>query len=279
VTGAAGPDEAVEPDDIGSNTSGLVFGVRATAKALVSDARADAVALARAQPWRLRRAAGRWPRRRILALAVERADVPNLLGEARAELMRSRHDVRFATTTAADRGRFENLNALLQDHPAKGHDWLLVIDDDVALPRGFLDEFVFLAERFQLRLAQPAHRARSHAAWQVTRRRPGVIARETAFVEIGPVVAFHYVTFDALLPFPALRVGWGLDLHWSAVALQHGWRTGVIDATPIGHGLRLIAASYDRGAAVAEARRFLDGRPYIKAADAQRTFVTHRSWT
>ena len=101
-----------------------------------------------------------------------------------------------------------------------GHDWLLVIDDDVALPRGFLDAFVFLAERFQLRLAQPAHRAHSHAAWQITRRRPQAVVRETRFVEIGPVVAFHHVTFEALLPFPPLRFGWGLDQHWSALALR-----------------------------------------------------------
>ena len=69
------------------------------------------------------------------------------------------------------------------------YDWLLVVDDDVVLPRGFLDEFVFLAERFDLSLAQPAHRHRSHAAWEVTRRRPFSVVRETGFVEIGPVTA------------------------------------------------------------------------------------------
>ena len=34
-----------------------------------------------------------------------------------------------------------------------------MVDDDVVLPRGFLDRFLFLAERFGLQLAQPAHRA------------------------------------------------------------------------------------------------------------------------
>jgi hypothetical protein len=278
VTGAVEPEEPVEPDDIGSNTSGLVFGVRAMTKAVVLDTGADALAFATLQRWRLRRAARRWPRRRILVLAIERTDVPNLLRSARSEILRSRHDVSFVSTIAADRGRFENLNALLEAHPAPGHDWLLVIDDDVMLPRGFLDAFIFVAERFQLRLAQPAHRERSHAAWHVTRRRPAVVARETAFVEIGPVVAFHHVTFEALLPFPALRFGWGLDLHWSAIAAHLGWRIGVVDATPIRHGLRLIATSYDRADAVAEAREFLAGRPYTTATNARRTFVTHRSW-
>ncbi len=104
------------------------------------------------------------------------------------------------------------------------------------------------------------------------------MARETGFVEIGPVTAFHADTLDVLLPFPELRAGWGLDLHWSALAREHGWPIGVIDATPVRHGTRLIGSSYDRTAAVAEARQFLAARPYTNADTAQRTLVTHRSW-
>ncbi len=266
-------------EDFLSGTSGQVFGPRATTKALARDAFADATAVATLRPWRLRRAARRWPRRRVLALAIERTDVPNLLAAARRELEASHHDVEFVSTPAADRGKFENLNTLLSEHPPALFDWILAVDDDVALPRGFLDDFLFLAERFELRVAQPAHRSRSHAAWQVTRRRVGSAVRETAFVETGPVVAFHAVTFDTLLPFPPLRAGWGLDLHWSAVAREHGWKIGIVDATPIRHGLRRIAASYDRAAAVAEARQFLADRPYTTARAAQRTLVTHRRWT
>src|SRR5947208_10441750 len=119
---------------------------------------------------------------------------------ARAELAASRHDVTFAVGAGEPgQGKFEDLNALLAAHPPNRHDWLLVVDDDVVLPRGFLDRFLFLAERFNLALAQPAHRLHSHAAWSVTRRRPASTVRETAFVEIGPVTAFRGETFDALL--------------------------------------------------------------------------------
>ena len=191
----------------------------------------------------------------MLALGIERPD--------RAEPARSPPAASFSAPTTrsgspapwpGDRGKFENLNALLADNPPTGCDWLVVVDDDVALPQGFLDEFIFLAERFSLRLAQPAHRRRSHAAWDVTRRRPGSVVRETAFVEIGPVLALHRATFDLLLPFPELSAGWGLDLHWSAVARQQGWKQGVVDATPITHGTREIASTYDRSDALAEAR-------------------------
>jgi hypothetical protein len=153
------------------------------------------------------------------------------------------------------------------------------VDDDVLLPHGFLDQFLFLVERFRLQLAQPAHRARSHAAWPMTRRRAGAVVRETAYVEIGPVVALQATTFEALLPFPELRAGWGLDAHWAGIARANGWRLGIVDATPIRHQFRRIASFYDREEAVAEGQRFLAQRPYLPAAESQRIFATHRTWT
>ena len=278
--GAAADQVAVRDpspaDDFLSGTSGYVAGIRATTRALVADAGADLLAVSTMRPWRLSRAARLARRRRVLVLAIERTDVPNLLAQAKLELQRSHHEVTFASTPVGTRGKFENLNALLEKHPAQGHDWLLAIDDDVALPPHFLDTFLFLAERFGLQMAQPAHRARSHAAFQVTRSRATSLVRESAFVEIGPVVAFGAQTFDVLLPFPPLRVGWGLDLHWGAVARAHGWRLGIVDATPIQHHMRPVAASYDPSGAIAEARSFLAERPYVKASEAQRTLVTHR---
>ena len=70
-------------------------------------------------------------------------------------------------------------------------------------------------------------------------------------------------------------MGWGLDAHWSALAQEHGWRLGVVDATPIGHTIRPAASDYPRETAAAEARRFLDGRPYV-TRDAVRTLEAHR---
>jgi GT2 family glycosyltransferase len=224
---------------------------------------------------RLRRAARREPpRRRVLAIGVERPG--SLMPAERAELLASRHDVEVVTAPQGSLSKFENLNALLADHPLADRDWLLVVDDDVALPRGFLDAFLCAAERAGFRLAQPAHRLHSHAAWPVTRRRPGATARETTFVEIGPVTAFHRDTFDVLLPFPeGVRMGWGLDVHWAAVAREHGWPIGVVDATPIGHTQAPAASGYSRDAAVQEARAFLEGRPYVRR-DEVRTLAVHR---
>jgi hypothetical protein len=270
---------AAGPTDWASGESGIVGGVRLGVRTRVEDALLDARRWATGEPSRLHRTARREPpRRRVLAIGIEREDRPNLMAAARAELQRSRHDVEIATSGVGGRGKFENLNTLLDAHPLQGRDWLLVLDDDVALPHGFLDDFLFLAERFALKLAQPAHRRRSHAAWRVTRRRAASVARETGFVEIGPVCAFHRDTFTTLLPYPQLQAGWGLDSHWAALARQHGWKIGVVDATPIRHVMRPIADSYRRADAVAEAQAFLAERPYATAAEAQRTLATHARW-
>jgi hypothetical protein len=263
-------------DDFLSGESGTVAGIRARSSALVADTAAELLTLRRNR--RLRRALDSAPARRVLVLAVERELGPSLVELARAELEDSRHEVLVARTAVGGRGRFENLNRLLEEHPAAGNDWLLTLDDDVRLPHRFLDTFLFLAERFGLSIAQPAHRRRSHAAWAVTRRRWDCVARETAFVEQGPVCAYAAATFETILPFPALRAGWGFDNHISAVAAARGWRIGVIDAVAVDHSLRPVAAGYDASQAVLEARSFLAERPYVPASEAQRTLVCHRSW-
>jgi hypothetical protein len=220
--------------------------------------------------------------RRVLALGIVRPERRQLAAAIERELLSSRHDVELHTCGADGLGKFENLNRLLAaqggGNPIPDHDWLLVIDDDVELPHGFLDRFLFLCERFSLSLAQPAHRLHSHAAWPVTRRRAASVVRETCFVEIGPVTAFARSTFETLLPFPQLRMGWGLDVHWAALARQHGWRCGIVDAVAIRHRVAPAATGYARGEAIAEARSFLAERPYLSAREADRTLTTHRSW-
>jgi hypothetical protein len=187
----------------------------------------------------------------------------------------SRHHVEWALGSLDDLGggKFENLNALVGDARP---DWLVVVDDDVVLPARFLDRMIGLCEAFDLALAQPAQSLASHAAWRVTRRRPFSILRETRFVEIGPVTLFRRDAASELLPFPALRYGWGLDLAWAATALERGWRLGIADALPVRHESAAIASAYPADAAIAEAREFLATRPYLSSATAQETLATHR---
>ena len=269
AAGAATPAGEAAPDpgpDFLSGESGTVRGLRRPALR-IADALLDVEA-----GRRMRRIDGaarrRPPRRSVLVIGVERPE--RRMSALRAELHRTRHHVEMHTAVMGDAGKFEHLNALLAQHPAAGHDWLLVVDDDVVVAPRFLDRFLCCAEDAGLLLAQPAHRRHSHAAWAATRRLPGGAVRESRFVEIGPVTAFAAPTFDALLPFPELRMGWGLDAHWGAIAQEHGWRTGIVDATPILHTAP-VGGGYDRAAAVAEARAFLAGRPYVTRDQARWT--------
>jgi hypothetical protein len=276
--GAAGVSESASEDDFLSGHSGTVGGLNAIGRGAL-DGLNSCVEITSGARGRLARAARRSPpKRRVLVLGVERLERRELAAAMRSELSRSRHEVELYFRAPEGLGKFENLNLLLAEHPPDGQDWLLVVDDDVLLPRGFLDRMLFLAERFSLDLAQPAHRLRSHAAWEVTRRRAGCVAHETRFVEIGPINAFARSTFSRLLPFPPLSMGWGLDLHWGALAREHGWRCGVLDALAINHLAAPAASSYSREEALSEARAFLAAHPYITASEAQQTLAVHPRW-
>jgi hypothetical protein len=65
-------------------------------------------------------------------------------------------------------------------------------------------------------------------------------------------------------------------MHWAALAREHGWRCGVLDAVPISHRTAPAASAYSREQALAEARNFLANRPHLSASEAQQTLVIHR---
>jgi GT2 family glycosyltransferase len=276
-TGATVAASAAPEDDFLSGESGTVGGLDRARRRLL-DALGETGRTLSGERRRLSRDARREPAARsVLALSVQRPERRQLAEAINAELRRSRHRVELRTTAAGQRGKFENLNLMLGERPLDC-DWLIVLDDDVVLPAGFLDRFLLVCERLRFDLAQPAHAGASHAAWQVTRRQARSVARETQFVEIGPVTAFARPTFAALLPFPDLRMGWGLDMHWGALARRHGWRCGVVDAVAIRHVAAPAGDGYSREQAVAEARAFLADRPHLSAHEAQRTLATHRRW-
>ena len=216
------PPSQSDPDYL-SGRSGML-GRRTMLAGRLRDVRANLAATRQRRA--LRRAARDMPRRRVLVVSVVRPENARRASHAAQELERSHHEVVLTVVAPARRaGKWANLNAALPHGPPRGFDWLLIVDDDIVLPKGFLDAFLALAERYHFRLAQPAHAFGSHAAWEITRRRPGVLAHRTRFVEIGPVTAIRADVFHALLPFPDLQMGWGLDSHWGAIAREHDWNS------------------------------------------------------
>ena len=219
------------------------------ARACAAPARRDAAAPARA------RARHRAPRRRSLdgraapssRARATRVDVASR--EPRASAASSRTSTRCSPSTTL-----------------AAYDWLLVVDDDVALPRGFLDALPLRRRAPRPALAQPAHRLHSHAAWPVTRRRAGRRPRaRRRFVEIGPVTAFHRDTLRraAAVPRPAHGLGPRRALG-ARSPREHGWRIGVVDATPVGHTrARRPALPARRGGRARRARSSPTG-PYVR---------------
>jgi hypothetical protein len=230
----------------------------------------------------------------VLSICGERG--PTYLAPACTELLASNHHVQvhigslsYTPPAGLDAhtvlrglkgGKAKLLNVLWKhwlerDEPLP--DWVLFLDDDIRLPRRFLDRFLAIAEHLGFTMAQPAQSRRSHAAWPVTRRHWGTVARETRFTEIGPVVALHREAVGYLMPPPALEVfDYGIDLHWSWVAEQRGWRRGVVDATPIRHEDHPIGASYKPELAQREGGDFLAAHPHLTPEEANTTLRSYR---
>ena len=79
-----------------------------------------------------------------------------------------------------------------------------------------------------------------------------------------------------LLPFRPLRYGWGLDLHWAALAAERGWRLGIVDALAVRHEAAPVAAAYSPDEAIEEAQGFLAERPYLPSAQVGDVLAVHR---
>ena len=207
---------AVEPDpDFLSGESGTVRGLRRPPLRAL-DTALDLEARPRLR--RIDRAARSQPAARsVLVLGVERPG--RLMTTLRAELHRTRHEVQMHTVAMGDAGKFEHLNALLAAHPAAGHDWLLVVDDDVVVGPRFLDRFLLCAERRRsaARPARPpaplARRLGGDAAAAGRRRARVALRRDRAADRVRGAGLR-----DAAAVPGQLRMGWGLDAHWGAVA-------------------------------------------------------------
>lgn len=206
---------------------------------------------------RTRQAARAAPCQKVLLAGIEVPGREADLARVIRQLCEStRHQVDIATTRMEPVGKFVNINHAISNRNLEQYDWLLVVDDDIEVPHGFLDVFLHLAHKYQLRLAQPAHRYRSHKSFLITERHWGTLVRRTRFIECGPVSLFHRKTFADIIPFPPLRWSWGIDVSWADLARRRGWNVGIVDAVPIRH-LRPVGGSYSASAANNEAAEFL----------------------
>lgn len=165
--------------------------------------------------------------------------------------------------------KFFLLNQLLKQIDLHDFEYLIVSDDDIQLPDGFLDRYLALVSRHDLALAQPARTHDSYIDHQFVEQLDGIDARRTRFVEIGPLFSLHRKAYDHFLPFDeASPMGWGNDFVWPVLAEKHNLKMGIVDAVPVGHNLRKPVAYYNYGTSADAMRNYLATRPHLSRKDA-----------
>jgi Glycosyl transferases group 1 len=217
---------------------------------------------------------GDHPGKRVLALGVYLANQPNTVADVVANLAGSslRVTQRWVAlwgtppseTVAAVTVRtelrkvpkFELLNELLAAEDLSQYDYVLLFDDDIVLPNRFLDRFLPLQHRLDFVIAQPARTSNSYIDLPIVEEQRGCLARQTRFVEIGPVVSFHRSVFNLVFPFDLTSpMGWGYENVWSYELVQRKLKMGIIDAVPVDHSIRKPVTNYKWSEADAQRKK------------------------
>jgi hypothetical protein len=168
------------------------------------------------------------------------------------------------------------LNDSLVRHDLDDFDYVWTLDDDIELPPSFIEDFVYIIEELDFALAQPARTPRSYIDFSIIRQQPRLVARQTQFVESGPLLSIRRDAVSEVLPFIAeAPMGWGLEYVWARRLIDRGLRMGVVDATPVRHTLRRTAASYDGRVAHAEQRAVLAAYPSLGFDEAHQVLEVY----
>ena len=179
-------------------------------------------------------------------------------------------------TVGVGRGlRMDLLNRLWEVVRESAPHQVVVADDDVSFTHGSLAQLLEAATVCGFGIAQPAQRWNSAWRHEITRKRVLALARQTTFVEIGPLFVVTGSWIPRVLPFPdGFGMGWGLDLVWLDL-LREGCRLGVVDCVTVHQHDPAGGREYDTSREVERLRAELRERNLESPADAQ---CTLRSW-
>lgn len=176
------------------------------------------------------------------------------------------------TALKLDQGlpKYAMINLLLVNENPDDYDYVIICDDDITLPAGFLDTFLELQEKYDFALAQPARTHNSYVDHVMVEKIDGLLARRTRFNEIGPLNSFRRDTIKLFIPFDVSTtpMGWGYDFVWPYVLEKNGLRTGIIDATPADHSLRKPVAYYSQDQARRQMKDYLAKTPHFSVEEA-----------
>jgi len=199
----------------------------------------------------------------VLVVCCYMADRPNLIKEivqSVEEAKTTRIDFIVTNNTAASpcervkpylkynmvgETKYRSVDKIVKEQLKPYHKYLMVIDDDVRLPENFFDEYFAIVKELGLLLSQPAYSKDSFGGFPCNRQIEGAIAHLTYFIEMGPVTCFEKRILSAISFTQGSPMGWGLDYVWSYLCANKKYRMGVVDRTPIQHGLRKPGSGYN----------------------------------
>jgi hypothetical protein len=173
--------------------------------------------------------------------------------------------------------KWQVVNELITPSDLERFDYFAVCDDDIRIGAGFIDCFISEQQALDFALAQPARTWRSFTDHDIVRRRLFTRARQTSFVEGGPLVFFRSDFFKSTYPFNLESpMGWGYDLTWPITARDKGLSIGIIDSVPLDHSLRARSSLYRDKIEVDRMARYLSTRPHVDASETTRPLRVYR---
>lgn len=225
--------------------------------------------------------------RRVLVLGIVLADAENLAGSIAQNLASSRNwtveqrwvvigkkpipggSLQVCEKLEVGEPKFSILNRILSTITLSDYQYVIFVDDDVELPASFLDAYLELVDKYDFALAQPARTHDSFTDHPFVEQLDGITARQTLFVEIGPVVSMRADALALLTPFDlASPMGWGYDFTWPVAIQRANLKMGIVDAAPVHHRLRKSCTHYGHGETDEQMARYLSGRPHLNKEEA-----------
>jgi hypothetical protein len=130
--------------------------------------------------------------------------------------------------------RFAHLNWLYESKRVPEDHWVAIADDDAFFIRGDLSKTISLMQRARFSLAQPGQSLLGWWTCLFNIARPFVIARDTNFVEQGPILIASSAFARLMFPLPDDGMGWGIEAEWFRIK-EGRFRIGIIDACRMIH--------------------------------------------
>lgn len=172
--------------------------------------------------------------------------------------------------------KFTLMNQLLQQENLQNYDFILFSDDDVTLPQGFLESYIEAQGRYDFALAQPARAWHSFYDHKMVLRKPWLKARQTQFVEIGPVFSLDARAAKIILPFDeSSPMGYGYDFCWPVGIATAGLKMGIIDSVSVDHSYRPQGAAYSTAQNNSMMNHYLSANAHLPKGEAMRVMKTH----